>query len=181
VYLAYFQWRLLTTAGAFILPPGGGANHTLAGEQAMPSHAPLPRIRCTIVRLDRDQAIPVTVAHPGDQLAALVEVNPGQAPAVLIVEVCRGDVPRGRWVQQVQGPAQLAYRLHWQDRPAASTRLAVRIWCGEVLLASRTVLLLPGPADPQGRLPARAPQAPQSEATRLAFQQQFRDLLDETR
>jgi hypothetical protein len=147
----------------------------------MPSFMCSPRVRCLIVRLDGGQPIPVTAARPGDELAALVEIGPGEKPADLALEVCRGDEVRGRWSVQVAGPARLAYRLRWQDRPAASARLVVRIWSGGVLLASRSVLLLPAPADAQGRLPARAAEGPASDATRMAFQEQLRSLLNDPR
>jgi hypothetical protein len=145
----------------------------------MPSQVCLPWVRCLIVRLDGVRPIPVTAARPGDELAALVEIDPGEGPADLLLEVCRGDEVRGRWSARVAGPARLAYRLRWQDRPAASARLAVRVWSGGVLLTSCGVLLLPGPADAQGRLPSRAAQAPVSDATRVAFQEHLRALLDE--
>jgi hypothetical protein len=144
----------------------------------MPGHTPLPRVRCTVVRLDAGRPVPVTTARPGDELFALVELA-HHAPGVLVLDVCRGDSPRGRWPLHISGPARLAYRLRWRDRPTASARLVVRVWCGDVLLASQTVLLLPGPADAQGRLPARAPLAPASDATRLAFLERLDDLFDE--
>jgi hypothetical protein len=140
----------------------------------------MPHARITIVRLDAGRPVPVTVARPGDELAALFEIDPGPVPAILTFEIYRGDTPRHRWSQRVEIPARLACRLHWRDRPAASSRLVVRVWGGKALLASRVVLLLPGQADAQGRLPDDStPEEPGSARTRLAFQERFRDLLGE--
>jgi hypothetical protein len=145
----------------------------------MPGPPRSPRVRCTIVRLQAGRVVPVTVARPGDELAVLVEVDPGHGPALLLLEVCRGDLARDRWRQRVERPAQLAYRLHWQDRPAASTRLGVRVWDDCVLLACAAVLLLPGAADAQGRLLPSVPPDPASAATRFAFGERFRSLLND--
>jgi hypothetical protein len=123
-------------------------------------------VRCEIYRLTAAGPERADVVHPGDEVVLLVERDPDDAPAGLIVELRRGDRQRDCQVVAVRDRAA-ALRLWWGCGPA-SARLTCVVRHGGRELFRRTLLLGPAAADAQGRLPAGSAAAA-SPATLLAY------------
>jgi hypothetical protein len=144
----------------------------------------LPRVECVICRLVGDAPEPALVAGPGDELALLIEIQPGRevrsAPSELVVELDRGEQVRARlrqWVDWSAGPARVALRLRWGAGRRVSSRLTCRVSLDGRPVGRETVLLMPGGVDAQGRF-AAGEAGPASEATRLAYEHAWQALLD---
>jgi hypothetical protein len=141
-----------------------------------------PRVKCAICRFENGLPTSVAVARPEDELVLLVEVRPGglgRGASELMVELDRGEQVRHRVWQRVDcsaAPVCVAMRLHWGQRPEASSRLTCRLFLDGQPVGRRTVLLMPDRVDAQGRF--RAGQAaPPSEHTRIIYENAFQALL----
>jgi hypothetical protein len=139
------------------------------------------RVRCALGLAAGGRVTPTAVARPGDDLLVLLAIDSSTRlarPLPVEVAVWRGGQIRDRWQRVIAGPATFAWRLPWRDRPAAGTRIAVRVTLDGHRVAESAVLLLPAPADAQGRFSPAAPPAIPSDAILLAVADQFRRLLD---
>lgn len=139
-------------------------------------------VRCRIVRIEGSGLVPTATAGPSDELVLLIAVPAGTAARRLRIDIVRGDDCRDTRLESIDafaGPVVLACRLHWRDRPGASTRLSCRVFLDGTPAASAAVLLLPRQADAQGRLNA-APPVPMSGPTQMAIVREFELLVDQS-
>jgi len=146
-------------------------------------------VRSGVFRVTPDGLESPRLVRPADELVLLVHVLPrSRSPsedhlrtfvrpdADVTIELWRGNTLRDRVVQPLSTtpvqPVSLAHRLHWSDRPNASSRLRCRVLVGGRPISQFEILLGQPAVDAQGRFGAPDERLP-TQATLVAYVQEL--------